>query len=143
LAVSLLTQVDRRQLLITTQTLSIVPALLLAGLTLSGQITVGWIMGLAFLLGTVNAIELPARQAFLAELVTRSELTSAITSHSVVFNATRIIGPILAGFTIATAGLSVCFLINAFSFLAGISSIAVDSAPNQRPYRHKNTFQYV
>lgn len=116
-------KVNRRQLLITTQTLSIVPALLLAVLTLSGQITVGWIMGLAFLLGTVNAIELPARQAFLAELVTRAELTSAITLHSVVFNATRIIGPILAGFTIAVTGLSVCFLINAISFLAGIASL--------------------
>jgi len=116
-------KVNRRQLLITTQTLSIVPALLLAVLTLSGQITVGWIMGLAFLLGTVNAIELPARQAFLAELVTRAELTSAITLHSVVFNATRIIGPILAGFTIAVTGLSVCFLINAVSFLAGIASL--------------------
>lgn len=116
-------KVNRRQLLITTQTLSILPALLLAVLTLSGQITVGWIMGLAFLLGTVNAIELPARQAFLAELVTRAELTSAITLHSVVFNATRIIGPILAGFTIAVTGLSVCFLINAISFLAGITSL--------------------
>lgn len=116
-------KVNRRQLLITTQTLSILPALLLAVLTLSGQITVGWIMGLAFLLGTVNAIELPARQAFLAELVTRAELTSAISLHSVVFNATRIIGPILAGFTIAVTGLSVCFLINAISFLAGIASL--------------------
>lgn len=116
-------KVNRRQLLITTQTLAIVPALLLAVLTLSGQITVGWIMGLAFLLGTVNAIELPARQAFLAELVTSAELTSAISLHSVVFNATRIIGPILAGFTIAVTGLSVCFLINAVSFLAGIASL--------------------
>lgn len=116
-------KVNRRQLLITTQTLAIVPAMVLAVLTLSGQITVGWIMGLAFLLGTVNAIELPARQAFLAELVTRAELTSAITLHSVVFNATRIIGPILAGFTIAVTGLSVCFLINAISFLAGIASL--------------------
>ena len=116
-------KVNRRQLLITTQTLSILPALLLAVLTLSGQITVGWIMGLAFLLGTVNAIELPARQAFLAELVTRAELTSAISLHSVVFNATRIIGPILAGITIAVTGLSVCFLINAISFLAGIASL--------------------
>lgn len=116
-------KVNRRQLLITTQTLAIVPALLLAVLSLSGQITVGWIMGLAFLLGTVNAIELPARQAFLAELVTSAELTSAISLHSVVFNATRIIGPILAGFTIAVTGLSVCFLINAVSFLAGIASL--------------------
>ena len=116
-------KVNRRQLLITTQTLAMVPALLLAVLTLSGQITVGWIMGLAFLLGTVNALELPARQAFLAELVTRAELTSAITLHSVVFNATRIIGPILAGITIAATGLSVCFLVNAVSFLAGIASL--------------------
>ncbi len=116
-------KVNRRQLLITTQTLSILPAMVLAVLSLSGQITVGWIMGLAFLLGTVNAIELPARQAFLAELVTRAELTSAISLHSVVFNATRIIGPILAGFTIAVTGLSVCFLINAISFLAGIASL--------------------
>lgn len=116
-------KIDRRRLLIMTQTLSIVPALLLAILTLSEQITVGWIMGLAFLLGTINAVELPARQAFLADLVSRTELTSAVTLHSVVFNATRIIGPILAGFTIAVTGLSVCFMINALSFLAGISSL--------------------
>ena len=113
----------RRELLIITQALAMLPALLLALLTATGQITVGWIMGLAFLLGTVNAIELPARQAFLVELVNRSQLSSAISLNSVVFNATRIVGPVLAGFTIAAAGLAVCFMINAASFLAGVGSL--------------------
>lgn len=114
---------NKRELLVKTQLLAMLPALLLAVLTVSGQITVGWVMGLAFLLGTVNAIELPARQAFLVELVNRSQLTSAITLNSVVFNATRIAGPVLAGFTIAAAGLAACFVINAASFLAGIGSL--------------------
>lgn len=114
---------NKRELLIITQALAMLPAMLLALLTARGQITVGWIMGLSFLLGTVNAIELPARQAFLAELVNRSQLTSAITLNAVVFNATRIVGPVLAGLTIAAAGLAFCFMINAASFLAGIGSL--------------------
>src|SRR5439155_18607049 len=81
----------RRPLLVTTQTLSLLQAALLAGLTLSGRITVGWILALAALLGTINALDMPVRQSLVADLVPRSDLPSAIGLNSSVFNVARIL----------------------------------------------------
>jgi len=89
-------KVDKRTLLVITQALSMLPAFLLGALAANGGITVSRIMVLAFLLGTVNAFDIPARQAYLSELVHRRQLENAIALNSVVFNATRIIGPVMA-----------------------------------------------
>ena len=72
----------RHRLLLITQTLSLLQAMVLAGLTLSGHITIGWIMGLAAVLGLINALDMPVRQSFIADLVPRADLPSAIGLNS-------------------------------------------------------------
>ena len=123
----------RRQLLVTTQTLSLLQAALLAGLTLSGRITVGWILALAALLGTINALDMPVRQSLVADLVPRSDLPSAIGLNSSAFNVARILGPSLAGVIVAFSGEGLCFLINAVSFLVVIACLlAIRITPTPR-----------
>jgi MFS family permease len=114
-----------------TQTLSLLQAVILAGLTLSGHITVGWIMGLAAVLGLINALDMPVRQSFIGDLVPRADLPSAIGLNSSAFNAARIIGPSVAGFLVAAVGEGVCFLINALSFLAVIGCLLAMRVPQK------------
>lgn len=108
---------SRYRLMLVTQSALLLQASALAALTLSGSITVGWILGLALVLGVVSALEIPVRQAFVADLVPRSDLPSAIGLNSSLFNAARIVGPSLAGLIVSTSGEGLCFLINALSFL--------------------------
>ena len=121
----------RHRLLLITQTLSLLQATILAGLTLSGHITIGWIMGLAAVLGLINALDMPVRQSFIADLVPRADLQSAIGLNSSAFNAARIIGPSVAGFLVAAVGEGVCFLINALSFLAVIGCLLAMEVPQK------------
>jgi MFS family permease len=114
----------KRNLLLLTQALSIVPALLLGILTGIGMITVWQVALLAAVLGTVNAFDIPARQSFLIELVGRDSLTSAIALNSAAFHGARMIGPVVAGITIATLGLPACFYLNALSFVAVIVALS-------------------
>ncbi|HET6516027.1 MAG TPA: MFS transporter, partial [Thermodesulfovibrionales bacterium] len=116
-------RVPKRNLLIITQMLSMIPALLLGMLTDLKIITVGEITALAFFLGTVNAFDVPARQSFLSEMVQKGRLMNAIALNSAAFNAARIIGPMAAGLTIAAVGIALCFYINAASFLAAIMAL--------------------
>lgn len=114
----------KKKLLMITQTLSILPALFL-GLITDFKIVTPWhIIIIAFVLGTVSAFDLPARQSFLIEMVQRGKLMNAIALNSAAFNGARIIGPLLAGFTIAYAGVAACFYINAISFIAAIIAIS-------------------
>lgn len=118
-------RLDRRNLLIVTQALSAVQAALVAFLALSGKIQVWHILASGFMLGAINSFDIPARQAFLVEMVERKEnLSNAIALNSMMFNASRLIGPAIAGFMIALYGEGVCFLINAVSFIAVILSLA-------------------
>jgi MFS family permease len=94
-------RVDRRRILIGTQIAAAVLALLLAALTLSGQVVVWQVCVLAALLGVVNGFDLPARQAFTVELVGREDLPNAIALNSSVFNAARLVGPAVAGVLVA------------------------------------------
>lgn len=114
---------DKRMLLMTTQAASLLPASLLGLLTACGEITVSQVLALAFLQGTLQALELPARHAFLSELVPVGRLSQALSLNAVSFNATRLIGPALAGFTMAAFGTAPCFFINASSFLVGMLSL--------------------
>jgi MFS family permease len=113
----------RHRLMVTTQALSLLQASLLAGLTLNGRITVGWILALAALLGTINALDMPVRQSLVADLVPRSDLPSAIGLNSSAFNLARIVGPSIAGVIVAAAGEGLCFLVNAVSFLVVIACL--------------------
>jgi MFS family permease len=123
-------RLPRRNLLVATQTLSLLQAASLAALTLSGHITVHWIFFLSGLLGLINAVDMPVRQAFVAELVPRDDLPSAIGLNSSIFNAARIVGPSIAGILVATVGEGICFLVNALTFLAVIGCLlAIRLAP--------------
>ncbi|GAB4411123.1 MAG: MFS transporter [Thermodesulfovibrionales bacterium] len=113
----------KRRLLIITQALSMLPAILLAILTDLKIITVGEIIVIALFLGTVNAFDVPARQSFLSEMVQKGHLLNAIALNSAAFNGARIIGPVIAGLAIASMGIAACFYINAISFLAAIIAL--------------------
>jgi len=114
----------KRNLLLVTQALSIIPALLLGILTDLHLITVWQVALLAMLLGTVNAFDIPTRQAFFVEIVGREHILNAIAMHSAAFHSARIIGPVIAGMAIAYISLPACFYLNAASFLAIIFALS-------------------
>lgn len=110
---------DRRRLLMWTQSLAMVQALLLAVLAWQGWISAPLLVTLAFILGCINAMDLPARQSFVVYLVEdREQLPNAIALNSLLINSTRFVGPALAGFVVVLMGEAVCFLLNAVSYLA-------------------------
>jgi len=117
-------RVNKRRFILVLQCLMLLEALTLGVLTVLDLITVGWVMALAVFFGFLTAFEVPARQAFVAEIVEREDLMNAIALGSSAFNLARVIGPALAGLLIATLGLSVCFFVNAASYLAVIFSLA-------------------
>jgi MFS family permease len=98
-------------------------AFALAGLTLTHRITVWELMVLAGLLGVVNAFDIPARQAFIVDMVARDDLVNAIALNSSMFNGARVIGPAIAGIVVAAIGEGWCFFANAVSFIAVISGL--------------------
>jgi MFS family permease len=114
----------KRNLLLMTQALSIIPALLLGILTDIKLIAVWQVALLAALLGTVNAFDIPARQSFFIELVGKSNIMNAIALNSAAFNGARMIGPVIAGTAIAYIGLPACFYLNALSFIAVIIALS-------------------
>lgn len=114
----------KKSILVTTQALSIIPALTVAVLSDTNIITV-WHVGMAaFFLGTVNAFDIPARQAFLGEVVEKADITNAIALNSAAFNGARVIGPVIAGYIIASFGIPACFYINAISFIPVIFALS-------------------
>lgn len=118
-------RMNRRRAMLLTQALSLVQALLLAGLAFSGQVQVWHLLAAAAFLGIVNAFDTPLRQAFLLEMVgSREHLPNAIALNSLMMNASRLIGPALAGVVLAFAGEAWCFLLNAVSYLAVLASLA-------------------
>jgi MFS family permease len=117
-------RLDRRQVLVWTQVLSMVQSLLLAALTFSGHITIHWILALSILQGAVNAFDMPGRQAFMVQMVgDRADLGNAIAINSSMVNLARLIGPSIAGIIIAATNEGWCFLIDGVSYLAVIASL--------------------
>jgi len=115
---------DRRRLLLLTNLLAMIQAAVLGVLTLTGHIAVWHIFALGFCLGLVNAFDMPTRQAFVIDMVERKEdLTNAIALNSAMFNGARLVGPALAGLTVAAFGEGICFLINGLSFLTIIVAL--------------------
>ena len=115
---------NRHRVLVVTQTLSMVQSFVLAALALSGRITFWEILVLSLMQGSVNAFDMPARQAFVIEMVEeRGDLANAIALNSSMVNGARLIGPSLAGLLIAVAGEGYCFLIDGISYIAVIISL--------------------
>lgn len=118
-------RIDRRRLMMTTQVLAMLQALTLALLTWQGWVSPALLIGLAFVLGCINAVDIPARQSLVVHLVSdRALLPNAIALNSFMMNATRFVGPALAGIIVAWAGEEVCFLLNALSYLAVLVALA-------------------
>jgi MFS family permease len=126
-------RLSRRRLLIWTQSWFLVLAAVLAVLTYSGLVQYWHVILLASLLGLGNALDMPARQAFFADLVEREDLFNAIALNSSVFNGARIIGPAIGGLVIAASGESAAFALNALSFLAVIVGLLLMRLPPPPP----------
>ncbi len=112
--------VDRRKLLLTTQTAMVVTALALAAITMAGSMTPAMLLVLTFLIGTGGALTAPAFQAIVPDVVPRAELLSAISLNAMGFHLSRAIGPALGGIVVAAVGPGFNFLLNAASFLGTI-----------------------
>ncbi len=132
-------RLNRRRLLLVTQSLAMGQSFTLAALALSGTITVWELLALQALQGVINAFDMPTRQAFLVDLVSdRADLSNAIALNSSMVNAARLIGPTLAGLLIAWIGEGWCFLADGVSYLAVLGSLlamrvsARRSHPGQR-----------
>ena len=132
-------RLNRRNLLIATQAFSMLQALLLAFLTLSGHIAVWHLIVLSIVLGIVNAFDVPARQSFVIDLVeNRRDLGNAIALNSFMFNSARLVGPSIAGLLIAYVGEGVCFLANGISFFAIIVALLAIKT-NQMVHKQNST----
>jgi MFS family permease len=116
-------RIDKRRLLLATQGVMGTLALALGVLTLTGAVRLWMIYLLALLLGCATSFDMPARQAFVTEMVGPDHLTNAVGLNSAVFNSARIIGPAAAGVLIAVVDIPPAFLINALSYLAVITSL--------------------
>ncbi|CAJ1493399.1 MFS transporter [[Mycobacterium] kokjensenii] len=114
---------DRRRLLMVTQAASGVLALILGLLTVSGHVQLWHVYLLALLSGCVSAVDMPARQTFVSDLVGDDDLSNAVALNSASMNAARMIGPAVAGVLIAAVGTGWAFLINAASFAAVLASL--------------------
>ena len=126
-------RVHRRRALILLQSFMLADALALALLTLTGHITVQWVMVLALVHGTSAAFEVPIRQAFIVEMVGKEDLMNAIALNSSNFNITRIFGPMLAGLVVGSVGVAPCFVLNAVSFVAVIVCLLRMQESDARP----------
>ena len=129
-------RVDKRRLLMVTQSVAMLQATTFFVLTALGTIQIWQVMLLALGLGIVNAVDMPVRQSFAAELVPRENLMNAIVLNSASFNLARVLGPAVAGVTLALYGPAFNFAINAVSYLAVLLALArMDSSAILRAVR--------
>lgn len=111
-------RVDKRKILLWTQSCSAVPAALLGILTGTERITFWMVLVLALSLGIAESLDKPARHSFVIEMVGQGQVTNAVTLNSLIVNAAKVTGPAVAGVLINTVGLSLTFVLNAASFIA-------------------------
>jgi MFS family permease len=127
-------RVDRRRMLILTQSPSMLQAAILAGLTPTHEVRVWNVLALALSMGDINAFDVPTSHAFTIEMVGWADLRNAIALNSVMFNLARIVGPSAAGVLVAAAGEGICFAMNAFSYGAVLAELLfMKSPPWKRP----------
>jgi MFS family permease len=123
----------RRRIVTGTQTAAMLLALVLSVLTLTGAVRIWHIFVLSALLGVVNAFDIPARQAFFVEMVGREDLINAIALNSSMFNASRVIGPAVAGILVAGIGEGWCFFANGISYIAVIAGLLLMKLEPHKP----------
>jgi MFS family permease len=129
-----------RRTIIVTQSVAMAQALALAALSLTGTVAVWHVLALSVCMGLVTAFDVPARQAFLIQMVEgRDNLTNAIGLNSSMFNGARLVGPAIAGFMIAATGEGVCFLLNGLSYvavLAALLAMRLSARVQTQPRKH-------
>jgi MFS family permease len=131
---------NRHRMLVATQALAMVQALILSLLVLTATVRIWHIIGLSLVLGIINAFDIPARQAFIVDMVEkREDLGNAIALNSSMVNGARLLGPSVAGILIAGVGEGTCFLINSLSYLPVIAAllamkIALKNLEPERPW---------
>ncbi len=135
-------KVERRLVLMITQITSMVVALVLAALIMTGNITVFYIITGAIISGVANAIDNPFRHAFLVNIIDdRKDLPNAIALNSTMYNSARFIGPPIGGFLVAYAGEGVCFLVNGISYIAVVASLlSMKLSPFQKSIEQNSIF---
>ena len=126
-------RLDKRKILIGTQTVMGILALVLGLLAVTHSAQLWMVYVLAFLLGCANAVDNPTRQSFVLEMVGPTHLRNAVTLNSVLVNAARAVGPAVAGILIATVGVGICFLINAGTFVAVLFALATLNVSELQP----------
>jgi len=136
-------RVNRRGLLLVTQSASLILAFALGMLTIFEMVNVWTVAIFAFVSGIVNAVDTPGRQSFTAELVSRENLPSAIAINMSTFNSARIIGPALAGILIATVGAGGTFIINAFTFLAPLIALTLMDIKSEKIIPKHNALKAI
>ena len=115
---------NKHRFIVITQTLSMVQAFALSALVLTGAVRIWQVIALSFILGCVNAFDIPIRQAFVVDMLEKKEdLGNAIALNSSLVNGARLIGPAIAGILIAALGEGLCFLFNGISYLAVIAAL--------------------
>lgn len=131
-------RVDRRRLVVATQTVAALQAIVLGVLTLTGAVAVWHILVLSVVLGVVNAFDMPTRQSLVVQMLdSRQDLPNALALNSLLVNSARIIGPAIAGQVIFVWGEGRCFLINAVTYLAVVVALlAMRLRPLARPVKH-------
>lgn len=129
-------RMNRRSIVVATQTSSMILAFILSFLTLTKRVTVGEVIAIATAMGVVNAFDVPARQSFLVEMVGREDLMNAIALNSSMFNSARVIGPSVAGILVATIGEGWCFFANAVSYIAVIAGLLLMRLPRSPVEEH-------
>ena len=136
---------SRHRTLIGTQILAMIQSLTLAVLALTGVIQVWHIIALSLVQGFINAVDAPARQAFVPELIEkRDDLANAIAINSTMFNGARLIGPAIGGLLIAQVGAAYCFLIDGVSYIAVIAALlAMNIKSNKRQVSNANPFKQI
>lgn len=138
----LVDRLPKRTIILATQIASMLLAFVLAALVYFDVVQFWHIVVLATLLGCVNAIDMPARQAFVPEMVDRSLLGNAVALNSSIFNAARVVGPAIAGIMVALVGTAMAFTINGVSFIAVIAGLLMMRLPPHEPQRSNGTALY-
>ena len=123
----------KRPTLYVTQIVAMVVSFLLFGLAATHVVQVWHVFLLAGVMGVRNAVDMPTRQAFAVEMVGRADIGNAVALNSALFNAARVLGPAIAGLTIAAFGVSIAFLIDALSFLAVLFGLFLMREAELRP----------
>lgn len=122
-------RMDRRKLLIFSQVVQLTTAFILAALLATDSVQIWHILTLSFVTGSAQAIGGPAYMALMPNLVPKDYVPNAVSLNSIQFNLARIIGPAIAGVTMAKYGATMCFFLNGVSFLAVIASLVIIRAP--------------